>query len=327
MTGTVFALWLLATGTEAAPAVVDEGPALTIDPCVDVDAATVREVMDLELRDARARNVPLPAWVSVGCVGDAQEIRIAPASPSEPEGVRMIPLAPVMDDAVPAGHQARSRELALAIAELIRRREIATAPSPEPPPPPPPPPPVIPERVVAPAPPPQSSQGRWQIGILPTFEHFAGGQRFAGGDLAVSARLHRWFLAELRAGGRVGDDQPLPGGRLAASAATAGAAAGFVFWPDNRPIGAAVMLRAQGYLVRFHVEDAGDSGARTALLGGWVLAAEPRLMVAVTRHFFLAAATAVGFTPRGIVVRTQGAENQSISGLLVSGSLGAVLKF
>jgi hypothetical protein len=162
---------------------------------------------------------------------------------------------------------------------------------------------------------------------LPTFEYFTGGQKFAGGDLFVAARIHRWFLAELRAGGRMGSDQPLPGGRLTAWATTVGAAAGLVFLADDHPVGGAVVLRAQEYLVAFRTEELGQDGSQTATLGALVLAAEPRLRVALSRRFSMEAAAAVGLTPHGIVVRAQGLEKQSTSGLLVSGSLGAVLTF
>jgi hypothetical protein len=178
--------------------------------------------------------------------------------------------------------------------------------------------------VVSPAQP--AEAGRWQLGILSTYDYFAGGQKFAGGDLFAAARLGRWFVAELRAGGRVGADQPLPGGRLSARAATVGAAAGIRFWPE-RPIGLAMMVRAQEYLVQFGAEASGDSAARTALLGAFVLAAEPRLIVVLARHFELEATAAVGFPPHGIVIRIQGIESQSMSGLLLSGSLAGVLTF
>jgi hypothetical protein len=321
--GTVIALRLLAMSTEGAPAVVDEEPVLTLDPCVEVDETTVREVMELELWDARPRNAKLPTSVSVRCVGDAQEIRVESRSAPEQDEVRAIQLSSVADAAAPAARQARSRELALAIAELIRRREIAP-PAPPATPPPPPPPPVVPALVVSPAQP--AEAGRWQLGILTTYDYFGGGQRFIGGDLFTAARLGRWFVAELRAGGRVGADQPLPGGRLSARAATVGAAAGIRFWPE-RLIGFELMLRAQEYLVQFRAEASGDSAARTALLGAFVLAAEPRLIVALARHFELEATAAVGLPPRGIVVRIQGTDRQSMSGLVLSGSLAGVLTF
>jgi hypothetical protein len=87
------------------------------------------------------------------------------------------------------------------------------------------------------------------------------------------------------------------------------------------------MLRAQEYLVQFRAEAPGQDGARTALLGAFVLAAEPRFIVALTRRFALEAGPAVGFPPRGIVVRTQGTQTQSVSGLLLSASLVGVLTF
>lgn len=48
------------------------------------------------------------------------------------------------------------------------------------------------------------------------------------------------------------------------------------------------MLRAQGYLLRFRAGRADEDGTPTALLGAFILAAEPRLMVAL-RHFSLGA--------------------------------------
>ena len=323
MIGTLVVLGLLAVGAEAAPAEAGDDPALTIEPCVDVDEATVRGVMELELRDARARGAMLPTSVSVRCVDAGQEIRVEPWDAPEPVGLRTIQLSPGEDAAAPAARQARSRELALAVAELIRRRQISP-PAPPATPPPTPPPPAVPALVVASTQP--AETGRWQLGILTTYDSFGGGQRFVGGDLFAAARLGRWFVAELGAGGRVGADQPLPGGLLHARAATVGVATGIRLWPQ-RQIGLALMLRAQEYLVQYAAEASGDSGTRTTLLGAFVLAAESRLTVALARHFALEATAAVGFPPRGIVVRIQGTESHSMSGLFVSGSLAGVLTF
>lgn len=321
MIGTIIFLGILAAGTDA-PRELGEEPVLSVDPCVEVDQTTVLEVMDLELRDARARNLTLPSSVRVRCVGETQEIRLGSGPSREDDEVRTIHLAPVADAAAPAARQARSRELALAIAELIRRREI-TAPALPVTPTPLPPQPAVPALV---APPAQSTEvGRWQLGILSTYEHFAGGQEFIGGDLFVTSRLGHRLLAELGAGVRAGEGQTLPDGRLSVRAATVGAAVGVLLWPETRPVGLAMMVRAQEYLVQFRAEGSGEGGMRTALLGAFVLAAEPRLFVAVARHFALEATAAVGFPVRGIAVRTRGAETRSVSGLLLSGSLAGVL--
>jgi hypothetical protein len=52
--GITAVLGLLVLGGDAVAAAGGRGPTLTIDPCVDVDEATVRQVMDLEIVAGRA---------------------------------------------------------------------------------------------------------------------------------------------------------------------------------------------------------------------------------------------------------------------------------
>jgi hypothetical protein len=301
---------------------------LTIDPCVDVDEATVREVMDLEIVAGRADDEGLPDSVSVRCMGELQEIRVESSASPEQRAVRTIELAPVVDSASPAARQARSRELALAIAELVRRLEIASAP---PQTTPPPPAPALPPLVTTEAmPPPQArggKSGRWQVGLAPTYDYFAGGYRFVGGDLLMGARLGRRFVVEVRGGGRAGTQHSVPGGRLLSSAAIVGATTGVLLWPESRHVGLALLLHAEEYLVRFRLEAPTGAGARTDLLGAFVVAAGPRLTVALGTRVVLEASAAAGFPPHGIVVRVQGAPAESLSGLVLSGSLAGVLRF
>ena len=301
------------------------GPSLTIDPCVAVDEATVREVMELEIRGTRM----IPTSVSVRCVDGAQEIRVLPWISPETEGIRTIKLPPVADDDDAAVRQARSRELALAIAEYIRRLDAAQAPTRESSKPTtsPTPPPSVPAPATPATPLRESSDGEWRFGLLSAFEYFSGGRTLAGGDLVVAKGLGRWFSAELRAGGRIGADEALPSGRLTTRAATAGAGVGFNLWSPRRPVGAALVLRAEGYLVQFRVVQLAEDRAPTALLGAVTLAAEPRLTLRLTRHVLLVASAGVGLPLHGIVVRMQGIETRSMSGLLVSGSLGGVVSF
>jgi hypothetical protein len=301
---------------------------LTIDPCVDVDEATVREVMDLEIVAGRADDEGLPDSVSVRCMGELQEIRVESSASPEQRAVRTIELAPVVDSASPAARQARSRELALAIAELVRRLEIAsTPPQTTPPPQSPPPPPLVTTETM---PPPQArggKSGRWQVGLVPTYDYFRGGYRFVGGDLLMGARLGRRFVVEVRGGGRAGTQHSVPGGRLLSSAAIVGATTGVLLWPESRHVGLALLLHAEEYLVRFRLEAPAGAGARTDLLGAFVVAAGPRLTVALGTRVVLEASAAAGFPPHGIVVRVQGASAESLSGLVLSGSLAGVLRF
>jgi hypothetical protein len=321
--GEAVALALFALGTVEMPAAGDQRSTLTIDPCVRVDEATVRQLMELELRGTRS----LPASVTVRCIDGAQEIRVQPRVAPDREEVRTIQLVYLVDEDAPAARQARSRELALAIAELVRSQDSGPAPPPElapPPEPPASPPPAAASLAAASAPAKvRRPERRWQLGILSTVDYFSGGQKLSGGDLFLAARAGRWFLAELRLGGRLGiGDEPLPGGHLTARAGAAAVAVGGGLWTTKRTLGTAFVLRGQGYLVQFRAEGTSVPEARTALLGAVVLAAEPRLMVAVGQWLYLEAAAAVGLLPRGIAVRIQGAESRSLSGVFVSGNLG-----
>jgi hypothetical protein len=179
-------------------------------------------------------------------------------------------------------------------------------------------------------PPPQArggKSGRWQVGLAPTYDYFAGGYRFVGGDLLMGARLGRRFVVEVRGGGRAGTQHSVPGGRLLSSAAIVGATTGVLLWPESRHVGLALLLHAEEYLVRFRLEAPTGAGARTDLLGAFVVAAGPRLTVALGTRVVLEASAAAGFPPHGIVVRVQGAPAESLSGLVLSGSLAGVLRF
>jgi hypothetical protein len=329
----VIALRLFALSVDVNVPPSAQEPLLTIDPCVEVDEAMVREVMDLELGAVRGGDETRPAAVFVRCVADGeeirQEIRIEPRISGDPGEARTIRLTSA-DGTLPVTRAARSRELALAISEIIRRRATAPAPSAAPPPEAvaqvPPAVSAIPSVAASPPAAVEEVPSHWQLGISPTYDYFDGGQRFAGGDLFVGSRLGRWLLAEARAGGRVASERAVPGGSVSVRATTAGVAVGVAYWPERRPVGAALMLRAEEYWVQFHVV-LDDGRARTALLGAFVLAAEPRLIVAMTRQVAIEATSGIGFLPHGIVVRTQGMQTQSVSGLYVSASLAGVLSF
>jgi hypothetical protein len=277
---------------------------------------------------------------------------VQPWSSAGGESVRTIRLAPVDDNRDAAALQARSRELALAIAELIRRFESAQpstrepapsapAPSSSPTPEaaaamPEPAPSTTPRRPLTRAPRPRARlpvtrprpAGRpetcWQLGVTSALERFSGGRTLVGGDLFAASCLGRWISAELRAGARVGDDEPLPNGRLTIDAADVAVGSAFKPWPQGRTVETAIAVRVQGYLARFRAEQSGEGHVRTSVLGALTLAVEPRLEVALAHHLSLAASGGVGYPLRGIVVRVQGAERDGLSGSVVSANLGIV---
>jgi len=329
----IIALRLFALFVDVDVSPTAQEPLLTIDPCVEVDEATVREVMELELSAVRGGDEPRPAAVFVRCVADGQEIRqeirIEPWASNGIGGERTIRLTSA-DGTLPVARAARSRELALAIAEIIRRRATPPASSPSRPPEAVAPFPsavsAVPSVAASPSATVKEVTRHWRLGISPTYDYFGGGQRLAGGDLFVGSRMGRWLLVEVRAGGRAASEQALPGGNVSVHATTAGVAAGVLYWPESRPVGGALMLRAEEYWVQFHV-GLDDGHARTALLGALVLATEPRLVVAITRRVAMEATSGIGVLPHGIVVRTQGIRTRSVSGLFLSASLTGVVSF
>lgn len=307
----------------------DQRSALELDPCVDADADAVRAVMALELGDARAQDARDSISVRVRCVDDGQEIRVEPWASLGQEGTRIIQL-PASGEPKPAAREARARELALAIAELIRRLETTHPLRPEPTPPPRALPAIAAPIIIAPPAlpaPPVDPKRQWRLGVVSSFDDFGGGRTLVGGDATVASLVGRWILVELRAGGRVAGDLPLPLGRLTARAGTISAAAGLDLSSIRRRVAFAFLFRAQGYLVQFRSEFSNEGKGQISIMGAFVVAGAPRIAVAVTRRVSLTADAALGVALHGILVRVQGTERRSLSGVTASGSLGAEVAF
>lgn len=322
MTATVLTLVLLAVPREQ---LGDPGQDLVVnvDPCVGVDHVTVRNLVDLELNDTRTPPRPVPVTVDVRCVAAAQEIRIEPWASTTPDGIRAVELV-AGDAGTPVAREARARELALAIAELIRRLSIRhplSAPRPGEAPP------AATPVMVRAALPPAEPKHTWQVAVSSTFESFAGGQRMAGADLAVGAVLRSWLLGEVRVGARVVDGGTTAVARLAGRAGSAALAFGLNVWARDRPVGFAMLLRAQGFAIAYDAQPTLGGDSRTALLGALTMAVEPRVLVALSRRLYLAAGGSVGFPIRGVVVRAQGVPADSLTGFAVSATVGAFLRF
>ena len=322
----LLALAMVAMRAEAIPGAAERGPSLDLEACVRVDAAVVQNLVDLELGlgDASARPPSGPISVAVRCIDGAQLIRVEPWASRGDDGLRTIELPDAYDEA--AAVEARSRELALAIAELIRRLEITRPLPPAPPPPAAPPPPLAPPLVVAPSSPPEEPRHRWQLGALTSFEAFTGGPWLAGGDLSVGASFGRWVALDLRAGGRSVEGLSSSSERLSARAGVASIGAGLSVWSRRHPVGFAAMLRAQGFGVEYRLGSTGEDPARTTRLGALVATVEPRLLVRMSGHIALALGGAAGLALHGVVVRVQGVETSRMSGLLLSGNLGVVVE-
>jgi hypothetical protein len=313
------ALALVALPDEAVVDAPGDAPLLDVDPCVDVDAAEVRRLLELELSDVRARDQSAAVAVAVRCTPGGQEIRVEPWASLGQDGIRTIELPPQAERDT-AAREARARELAVAIAELVRRLHDHAFVRPEPPPPPPP-------IRVAPTPPPEQPRSPRHIGVMSSFDYFMGGQLLIGGEVTLSVALGRYMLADVSAGVRTTGDQAVPSGRLATRAGTAAIALGPNLGSLWRLVGVALLFRARGYLVEYRAAPANDGAARTARFGALFLAAEPRVSLRLSRRMSLLLSAAVELPAHGIIVRAQGVETASISGLALAAGLGAAMAF
>ncbi|HEX2657350.1 MAG TPA: hypothetical protein VHU40_03725 [Polyangia bacterium] len=304
---------------------------LDLRPCAAVNETAVRDLIALELPEARAPRVNVPIVVTVRCISGAEEISVVPRGSPSAGTTRGLALSTSGDSDGPA-LQARSRELALAIAESIRRLDItettasAESPAVKSPAPVAPAPAVLLVAAPRPAQPVEPGLLAWQLGVHSVFEGFLGGQHLTGADVSAGVGVGRWLLGELAVGGRLGGAERLPSGQPGIRAIAASASAGLNLTSPHHAVGGALMLRANAYEVEYRV-DHPDGSVQTAWLGAICLGFEPRLMVAVSRHFTLMAAAGAGFPMRGIVVRAQGQPTDSLSGLMLSARLGALLSF
>src|SRR5688572_14826273 len=108
-------------------------PTIAIDACVEVDADEVRRLAALELDTWRAGPSAAALSVLVTCRGEVQELRLIDRVKAQ-ETVRSLDL----NASSGTDRDAKTRELALAIAEFLRRVPIDSTPEPAVAPQPPP---------------------------------------------------------------------------------------------------------------------------------------------------------------------------------------------
>jgi hypothetical protein len=323
-----------------------QGLTLSIDPCVEVDEEQVRRLVELELgasaepgreRVQEPMQEPMQermgdsVAVTVGCVNRVQEVRVED-SMGRPPLVRNIDLRALE----PAGRDARSRELALAIAELVRRRGVALDEK-KTPPPPAPPVPTPTEVSKSPQSPASSAAyqaspaqaGRWRLeaGALGTLDRFSGGQDQIGADLILRIHMGSWIVAQVRIGDREIASLTVPNGQLHARAFVGGLALGVRLGSAGGKVGFAVLGSLQGQVLRFRAESDGGAMVHQADLAALIAGVGPVAWIAVGRRLSLIADAGVGRALHGITVRSQGASSASPSGLVLSGGLGVVTEF
>jgi len=303
------------------------GPTLALDPCVGVDETTLQGLIELELRDVRTQTSTRPISVAVTCIDGGQEIRAEPWASLGQDGVRLLALPP-FDEGDSAAREARARELALAVAELIRRLETTEPllPAPKPPseaaPSPSPPPPSV-----AAASPSQAIAARVRLGVVAAAERWAGGLVLGGGDITLQLVPMGWLVAEARAGARLAPDDRTVGGRTGARAVALTGALGPVRRSSGGRLGIGLLMQAQLFLVQVSAAGEASLEERRAWVAVGSAGLAPQLFVRLGHHVALGASAGVALPVHGARIRLQGVDVKSPSGITVSANAGVFAEF
>jgi hypothetical protein len=311
-------LLLLVTAPSAAPM-----PTIAIDPCVEVDADEVRRLAALELHTWAGPSAAALS-VLVTCGGDVQELRLTDRVNGQ-ETVRTLDL----NASSGTDRDAKTRELALAIAELLRRVQVDSTPEPAPAPEPPPVAPEPPQP--APTVPDDSEPGarpfRLELGAAGRGTTWTGGEMLLGADVSARTHLSRWLIAELRFGGGKTKRVELHGGTVDANGMTAAVGVALDVTPSWRNVGVALGARLGAEWLRYTAVDRGgvpyggrDAGALTA--SGTVNA-----FIAVSDPLCLTVDAAVGGALHSIAIRDNGQRVSRLGGVLLSSAFGIAVHF
>ena len=319
-------LFLLTVGDQR-----DE-PTVTIGPCTAVDADKVRALVKMELETSHA--TPDNTWegtlhVVVDC--DAQPSRISLLANGGGElAARTVNLYPP----VSAGRDAANRELALAIAELVRRggAQPVTPPTAVP---------VAPtqrdDATVAqvsvtsrPTLPPTTAISwpwRLQVGALFSWDRWTNGQSQMGPDVDARFRIVGGLSLELRLGGRRIDPIVGSSGRLSASGAAASLAVGWDLLPKSWRASLAIVARGRADWMAYGITHDSDgsmsSGSATAIgiLGG------PLLSIGLKGPWRAVAEVTAGRTLHTVTVVDAGTRVAALAGLETAIAGGLMVQF
>jgi hypothetical protein len=297
-------------------------PGLSIDSCVQVDADEVRRLTAIELSGWAGTLSPEALEVAVGCRDGVEEVRLTDRA-QERVTVRSIDLsAPDGTD-----RAARERELALVIAELLRRAATERE-RPEPPPPKPEPKPAPP---IEPAPPPpaEAPAPRWDValGVSGVVLSWTGGELWLGVDASGRTHLGRYLILDLEVGPRTTRSVDLNSGAIWGRGIGGRVGLSLDATPGMRRVGVSIGASLGGNWLRYTAEardgreyGSGSAGALSAAgtTTGFVVVADP---VCVTLR------AAVGGALHSIQIRDNGQAVSGARGVLLSGAVGVAALF
>ncbi len=295
-------------------------PSINIDSCVAVDPEEVRRLAAIEVSSWQGGSSLGSLKVSVSCDEGVQQLYLTRGQ-EELIASRTIDLSATEA----SDRDARTRELALAIAELLRR--APPQPPPQPAPTPTPPPPAPNPTPIEIAPPLEPSPWQLELGARATTASWAGGQWLYGADLGARAHFARWFIAELSLGGRRARSVELVDGSMSGLGVSGAAGLAFDTAPDVKWAGLAIGVRLGVDWVKYTALDGAnfDAGARQGaavnLLGSATAFAviAPRLRLTLD--------TALGGALHSLIVEQNERSVSGLDGMVLSSSLGLALEF
>jgi hypothetical protein len=290
-----------------------------IDSCVDVEAEEVRRLASIELQ-ASSEAASGIFDVAVSCKEGGQELSVTNRA-TERVTVRGIDLSAVGT----RDRDARTRELALAIAELVRRanEEEQQARAEPPPPEPVVTPPAAPIPVHSESPP----SWRAQLGASAVIDAATGGEALFGADIAGRIHLSPWLIGELRVGGRKTRPIDFESGRIDGTGLFGSVGLSFDATPDARYAGVAFGARLGLAAIRYSVID--DDGERLGVATAPAVSANATVsgFIALSRRFGVLIDAAVGRPLHTVAIRENDRLISALSGVLLSSSVGVAAQF
>ncbi|HEX6272205.1 MAG TPA: hypothetical protein VFZ53_04175 [Polyangiaceae bacterium] len=284
-------------------------PAITIDPCVEVDADEVRRLAAMELRTWHWRTPPATFEVVAACRDEHDELRLTNRSLGQIT-VRSIDLSAT-------GGDAKARELALAVAELLRRADMDSAPEV----------PSLRAKPVESAPavqPPSPEPRPWnlELGLTGAFASWTGGEVLFGADIAGRAHWGRWVILELRLGGRKSRAVTLSNGAVDGRGAAAALGVALDAMPFVRHAGVSFGARLGADWLRYAASESGDASYDGGDATSVSVAATTTGFVDLSEALRLTADVAVGGALHSVAIREDERTVSSTRGVLLGGAVG-----
>jgi hypothetical protein len=313
-----WSMLLLVTGAAEASAL----PGLSIDSCVQVDADEVRRLTAIELSGWPGTLSPDELEVAVGCRDGVEEVQLTDRA-QQRITVRSLDLSA----AGGTDRAARERELALVVAELLRRAATEHERN-QPPPPPPAPKPAPP--VQPPKPPPvEPTQRGWvgELGVSGVVLNWTGGELWLGVDAVGRAHLGRYLIVDLELGPRTTQAVDLTSGAIRGRGVGGRLGLSLDITPGMRRLGLSIGASLGGDWLRYTAEDRSGVAYGSGNAGAMSAAGTTSAFVLISDPVCLTLRAAAGGALHSIQIRDNGLAVSGARGVLLSGAIGVAALF